>query len=116
MSQISTGNCSTTNNNTTISFDLMVPTTAGVDEGDIFKIQGENAFYYVAAVNGSPATITLSAPYQGTTGTGKNYIIHRDFTTNLDLPLPYRGDLELTALIRDALLKIDAAIGGGSPE
>jgi hypothetical protein len=74
--------------------------------GDLFTIVGDNAWYEVASV-GSNTSITLSANYAGTTGSGKSYAISRDFTTRLALPYPQKGDIETASIIKRAFEQID---------
>lgn len=57
--------------------------------------------------------LTLAAPWDGEDQEGAEYLVHKDFTKNLQLPLPTAGERGWAQLLSDALVKIDANYGGG---
>ena len=102
---IQTGTVSVTNGSATVTGSGTL-FSANVAAGDLFTIVGDNAWYEVASVS-SNTSLTLSANYAGTTGSGKSYAISRDFTTRLELPYPQKGDIETASLIKRAFEQID---------
>lgn len=106
MAQYKTGTVSVTNGSQTVS-GSGTSWSSEIAAGDIFTVQGDNAWYEVASVD-SNTQITLSANYAGTTGTGKVYAVTRDFTTRLGLPYPQKGDIETASLIKRAFEEIDS--------
>ena len=105
MAQYKTGTVSVTNGSATVT-GSGTGWSAEIAAGDLFTIVGDNAWYEVASV-GSNTSITLSANYAGTTGSGKSYAISRDFTTRLALPYPQKGDIETASIIKRAFEQID---------
>jgi len=105
MAQYKTGTVSVTNGSATVTGSGTL-FSANVAAGDLFTIVGDNAWYEVASV-ASNTSLTLSANYAGTTGSGKSYAISRDFTTRLELPYPQKGDIETASLIKRAFEQID---------
>lgn len=71
----STGKVTSVNGSATIAGTSTSWTAALV--GRKFQIQGDQAHYYISAV-GSPTSITLSVPYQGTSQTSVTYNIYKD--------------------------------------
>lgn len=105
MAQYKTGTVSVTNGSATVTGSGTL-WSGEIAAGDLFTIVGDNAWYEVASV-GSNTSITLSANYAGTTGSGKSYAISRDFTTRLGLPYPQKGDIETASIIKRAFEQID---------
>ena len=105
MAQYKTGTVSVTNGSATVT-GSGTSWSGEIAAGDLFTIVGDNAWYEVASV-GSNTSITLSANYAGTTGSGKSYAISRDFTTRLALPYPQKGDIETASIIKRAFEQID---------
>jgi hypothetical protein len=70
------GTVSVTNGSTSVTGTGTAWVNDGTFNTKAFRIVGENKFYYVSSV-GSNTSLTLSEPYQGTTGSGKSYIIYR---------------------------------------
>lgn len=106
MAQYQTGTVSVTNGSAVVT-GSGTAWSGEVAGGDIFTIVGDNTWYEVASVD-SATQITLAANYAGTTGSGKNYAISRDFTDRLGLPYPQKGDIETASLIKRAFAQIDA--------
>jgi len=89
---------------------LGVDATAEIDVGDTFFVNGAFSGRYDVASRSysSPnTTVTLTAPYAGATAAGAIGVFHRDFTSGLNLPLPYDGDLEFAALNRRQMELVD---------
>jgi hypothetical protein len=105
MAQYKTGTVSVTNGSATVTGSGTL-WSGEIAAGDLFTIVGDNAWYEVASV-GSNTSLTLSANYAGTTGSGKSYAISRDFTTRLALPYPQKGDIETASIIKRAFEQID---------
>jgi len=105
MAQYKTGTVSVTNGSATVT-GSGTSWSGEIAAGDLFTIVGDNAWYEVASI-GSNTSITLSANYAGTTGSGKSYAISRDFTTRLALPYPQKGDIETASIIKRAFEQID---------
>ncbi len=105
MAQYKTGTVSVTNGSATVTGSGTL-WSGEIAAGDLFTIVGDNAWYEVASV-GSNTSITLSANYAGTTGSGQSYAISRDFTTRLGLPYPQKGDIETASIIKRAFEQID---------
>lgn len=80
-----------------------------VEAADLFKMKSESVIYQVASVS-DDTHIALSAPYNGTTRSGEQYQITRDFTPNLNLPEVNPGDIDWPDNVTRALRTIDARI------
>jgi len=78
-----------------------------VSVGDIFKVEGEDAEYFVASITDAD-TLELTESYGGATGAGKSYVIIRDFTDKFILPLINRGDLDWPDIYSAAMRLIDS--------
>lgn len=108
MSQYREGTVSVTTGSQTVTGTSTAWLTE-VAAGDLFVIQGQGIVYQVAAVP-SNTQITLSANYAGTSGTGLNYVVARDFTPINNIPIINRGDFETAALLTRALAIIDGLL------
>ena len=74
--------------------------------GDFFKIVGESEYYEIASVT-DDTHLSLTTPYQGATGSGKSYVILRDYTENYKLPEISKGDLDWHISYNRAMKIID---------
>lgn len=111
MAQYKTGTISVTNGSATVTGSGTAWST-NAQAGNTFKIKGESVIYTVASVN-SDTSITLSANYAGSTGSGKEYIIGRDFTTNHGLTEINPGDVDWpTHLTEGVIRKLDTLLAG----
>ena len=108
MAQYSAGTITATNGSQTITGDGTAWQTAGLTAGDGIII--DTGIVYTIATVDSETQITLAANYAGSTGSGKSYTIHTDFTTNYNLPLPQRGDVETATIVKRALELIDTQL------
>lgn len=100
---------SVTNGSATVTV-LGVNAVADIDVGDSFLVNGAYSGRYDVGARSysAPNTIvTLTAPYVGATNPAAIGVFHRDFTSGLNLPLPYDGDLEFAALNRRQMELID---------
>jgi len=113
MSQYNTGYINVSNNSSVWTGDTS-EFLANVSIGDLITIVGESVYYTVATIT-SDTSLTTSTAYQGTTGTGKEYTIVRDFSTNYGLPLPNRGDLDIANLVKQGIEQVDLLLGSGNP-
>lgn len=108
MAQYKTGTVSVTNGSATVT-GSGTAFLANAVVGGLFQINGEGIAYQISAI-GSDTSLTLSAPYAGTTGSGKSYSISKDFTSRHSLPTPNRGDVDVAVLLTRALAAIDSAL------
>ena len=110
MSQYRTGSVKCVNASTLVRADSVSPNVpnflTNVAVGDLFKRRYENTWYQVSSVKN--ATLIQIAPaYAGTSGTGLEYIVTRDFTPNLNLPEQSSGDYDTADTYTRAIRKID---------
>ncbi len=82
---------------------------ANVEAADLFKMRNESVIYQVGTVTDN-THISLSTLYNGTTRSGEQYQITRDFTPNLTLPEVNPGDLDWPDNVTRSLRIIDAYI------
>ena len=108
MSQYSTGTVNVTNASASV-VGVGTTWTTEIAPGDLFVIVGGGVVYEVATVP-SNTSLTLTAPYGGTTATGASYVISRDFTPIRNIPIINKGDLETAALIKRAYMIIDGLL------
>jgi len=111
MAQYKIGSASVTNGSATVT-GVDTLWSAEVSAGDIFTIVGDNAWYEVGSV-GSNTSITLTSTYAGSTASGAQYAISRDFTTNKSIPYPQKGDIETASLLKRAMNIIDTELSNG---
>jgi hypothetical protein len=119
--QISAGTCTVENGS------AKVVASDGVDWSDaLVALQYGNPVYFMlqgfsevprqAVAAESPNTsasgfweLTLSAPWSGDDASGAEYLIHKDFTKNLGLPIPTAGEQGWAQLLARAFEIIDTA-------
>lgn len=109
MSQYRVGTVSVTNNSSTVTSDGTTTFTTNISAGQFFTISTlgvDNPVYEIAGVT-DDSTFTLTAPYAGTSQTNQNYVIVRDFTPNLGLPLISKGSIETASIMKQALTMLD---------
>jgi hypothetical protein len=82
---------------------------ANVEVADSFKMKSESVIYQVGIVT-DDTHISLSTLYNGTTRSGEQYQITRDFTPNLKLPEVSPGDIDWPDNVTKALRTIDGRI------
>jgi hypothetical protein len=104
MSQYSTGLASTTNGSATVTGTNTL-WLANVTAGDSFTVAGDGVMYDVGSVN-TDTSITLSAPYAGTTASGVVYAIGTGFTVPDSFPEMSQGDIETATIFTRAMRKI----------
>lgn len=115
MTTYSDGTVTVTNGSATVTGSGTAWSSALV-AGDIFTVAGDTVSYVLSATPGSNTSLTLTAPYGGTTGAGKSYEVNRDRTPN-GIPIVQRGDLYPWGVLGLAFAKIDAlivAVTGGA--
>ena len=114
MSQYNTGTTTWVNGSPSVSGEgTSWLTYASV--GDLIKKRGEDAFYFVGAVT-TDTTLSITAPYAGTSGSGELYTLCRDFTDNYSAPEIWPGDKDWALHVTYALRIFDAAIAAISGE
>lgn len=112
------GTVNVTNDSETVTGDDTVDWTelkTAVDNGNpvFFSVRGVSEVTYqvssmtepVAGV--SPWTMTLTAKYAGVTATNVAYVLHKDFTSKLGLPLIAYGDRQTASIMSRAMQTID---------
>ena len=77
--------------------------------GDFIKIAGESDFYEIGSITDDTHLSTTTA-YTGETGSGKSYIILRDYTENYKLPEIHQGDLDFHQSWNKAMNIIDTKL------
>jgi hypothetical protein len=113
MSQYSTGTVSTTSGSNVVTgsgTDWAVELTAG----DEIFINADVVPFVIASVD-SATQITLSANYH-TTRASVSYLVVRDFTSNLGLPLMNQGDLQAADIFSRAMRELDDKMAGVEAE
>jgi hypothetical protein len=103
MSQYKTGTVSVTNGSATVT-GTDTSWSGNVSAGDAFTIVGSGVTYTVASVS-SNTSLTLSAPYAGSTASGQSYAITRDFTADGIVEMS-QGDIETATIFTRAVRKI----------
>jgi hypothetical protein len=89
-----------------------------ISAGYLLYVEGESMPYYVAATPTflyPDTTITLTAPYAGTTAT-KTITVVSDYTVPDGIPLIYPGDVHTASIVSEALKKLQAllaSVGAG---
>ena len=83
MSQYQTGTVDVTYNSQSVT-GIGTLWLANVSIGDLFMVRGINTHYEVASIP-TNTSLTLNSVWAGSTLTGQDYEITRDFTTNYDL-------------------------------
>lgn len=113
------GTVSVTNDSETVIGDGTVDWTelkASVDNGNpvFFSVIGANeATYSVSSVTTPELStsgfweLTITAKYTGSTAEGVGYMLHKDFTPKLGLPLMAYGDRQAAAIVSRAMQTID---------
>jgi hypothetical protein len=116
MAQYTEGNVTLVQNSATVygaSMDWL--TASNVRTGDLFKKQGENAWYQVTSVN-LATNLNISPVYAAASVAGVNYLIARDFTPSYDLPEISGGDYDWQDAYTRAMRAIDTQLAaGGAP-
>lgn len=84
--------------------------SSNVSVGSLFKKQGVNTSYEIAAVP-SDTELTLATNYVGSGESGMSYNITTDFTPNLELPEVWAGDIDWPWTMTKSLRAIDTAMG-----
>jgi len=78
--------------------------------GNSFLISGEDAVYSITAVN-SDTELELSVNYGGSSGSGKEYRISKDYSPNYNLYEPDFYDEDWPILLKhDLVRKVDAVL------
>lgn len=108
MAQYKTGTVSVTNGSQTVT-GSGTAWASEVAAGDIFTVVGTNTWYEVGAVV-SDTELTLAAEYAGSTQSGADYAITRDFTSPDNIPYPEQRDIETASLFKRAMLKVQELI------
>ena len=111
MSQYNVGSVSVTNGSASVT-GTGTAWFGEIDAGDLFIIQDEGVVYYVASVTNN-TTLSLTAPYGGTTNSSASYTIARDLIPSSNVPLLGRGALETAAIFNEAVSQLHSGGGGG---
>lgn len=108
MSQYRTGTVDVTNADATVTGNG----TAFLSEvaaGDLFTVLGSNVVYEVASIT-NDAELELTSTYAGANASNQEYAISRDFTSELSIPYPERGDVDTAGILRRAFTKVDTLL------
>lgn len=108
MSQYTEGNVTLVQYSATVvgaSCDWLTASAAKI--GDLFKKQGQNAWYQITSVN-LATNINISPVYATASVAGVDYLIVRDFTPYYDWPEITAGDLDFQDAYTRAIRAIDA--------
>jgi hypothetical protein len=114
MSQYTTGNVTLVQNSATVygaSMDWL--TASNVRIGDLFKKQGENAWYQVTSVN-LATNLNISPVYAAASVAGVGYLVVRDFTPVHALPEISAGDYDWQDAYTRAMRAIDAELSASA--
>lgn len=115
MGQYQTGTITLVQGSEKVSGESCAWITNGIQVGHTFKKRGEDAIYNIGLVN-SEMTLSLTAPYSGTSCSGEQYEICKNFTTNYSFPEIWAGDKDWAYHLTTALRAIDTAISNVSGE
>lgn len=80
--------------------------SAEIAVGDLFQVRDVPVLFIIQSVD-SDTQVTLSANWTAATESGLEYQIVRDFTANLELPLPNSGDYDTLSVISNAISQMD---------
>lgn len=108
MAQYNTGTVNVTNGSATVTGNSTL-WLSEIQAGHGFTILNSGVTYTVASVQ-SNTSLTLSAPYAGTTNTFLTYTIFRDFTFPDNIPEIKKGDIETAAILTRGLRTIQDAL------
>lgn len=73
--------------------------TDNISPGDALIVASIGVIYDIASVD-SDTQITLTSAYQGSSGSGLQYTIHRDFTVPDNIPELNNGDIETGTIVK----------------
>ena len=110
MTQLNVGTVSLTNGSAVATFAGTDLVAAGVVVGAWLQLLGEISPLQVASVD-SATQATLSTPYIGVTGAGKDFTLSWYFSSVYGFPLPQAGDINAAGHIARAIEEIDAQLG-----
>lgn len=122
--QISSGTCTVTNDEAVVvgSSDVdWIDAQTAIQYGSpvLFSLQGAAEVPRKVVAVEPPSTsasgnweLTLESNWTGPTQADVPYIIHKDFTLNLSLPLASGGERQWAQLFSDMAVKLDAAYAG----
>lgn len=100
----------------TVSISSGAPTTvdgigtkwlANATTGWLFKLQSEDTVYEIQAIT-DDVTLTIDPAYSGSTTSGANYVILRDYTPRYQWPILLKGNVNWAAVLSEALRRIDS--------
>lgn len=99
--QVIRGLVDVTNGSAVVTGDASALFSTGIpaiEVADFFKVDDEVTFYEVQSVD-SDTQITLTSNYGGSTDTGLNYTLTKDFYVNLNMIQVNAGDAELAEIL-----------------
>lgn len=112
--QYVTGTVTVTNGSTTVTGAGTAWLSEVTPGAHYFAIKNENVWYGIASVANDGA-LTLTSAYTSSTKTAQDYVIQRNFTSNQGYMAPGYGDVNISAMVRDTVLKLDSYIASFSP-
>jgi hypothetical protein len=108
MSQYRTGTVAVTNGSQTVT-GTGTAWLASITQGMCFAPTGDNASYQISQVV-SDGSLTLSAPYGGTTRSGAAYAITKGFTPIMGFPIFEPGDIDTPTLWKRLANQLENAL------
>lgn len=125
--QISNGTVAVTNGSAVVigSTDVdwsSIVTSLQYGSPILFLLQGVQSVPRDVVACESPVTspsgqweLTLASPWTGTTDSTAKYVLHKDFTLNLKLPIPTAGEIGWAALLARWASILDTNLGSFVP-
>jgi hypothetical protein len=115
MSQVTLGTVSVTNGSNAVTVSGLTTGADGVAVGNMFKVRrNAEAIYTIASRTPSSGpsitSLTLSVNYGGSTGSGLNYEIVKDFTSSRGYPEFGAGDLDVADVLTQAIRMVSADV------
>jgi hypothetical protein len=111
MAQYRTGTVSITSGSVYVSGAGTLWYSTGIQEGDLFNLNGNNGWYYISNVH-SNTLLSLTAPFNSASVASESYVIHRDFLSTYKIPLMNKGSVNWPSIYNEAMRKLNIALGG----
>lgn len=112
--QLKIGTVTVTSGSARVIGDVNCDWTQVVAGASWFSLVAPDATVYTVAAKADPAhsgsgfwEVTLNGNFVGTTASGQQYVIHKDFTLNRNLPLFSPGDTQSAQIFSRAMQILD---------
>jgi len=120
MAQITQGTVSVSLGDQNISFNDASIDLSSVFPGSIFIITEQNQAvpYFIATVDNSSKTATLTGTYQATSNLTASYSITTSFTSPGSIAFPEKNDIQTATIVKQAIIRIQEllTVGGLNPQ